>query len=194
MSKRSKPKTVQPPKDSSSAGLRVLEIGAGPKPQAYKLLPYATVETMDVDQQYNPTYLHDATTMPEGLYGLFDVVFASHVLEHFPWYDTLNVLKEWRKALKVGGQLHVFVPSLEWAAEQILSDQPSKAVDGHLYAGCITEWDVHKAGFTLRKLRQLFEHAPLSVVMAGSGSYPIRIMGEICEAEQHYVIGVRGSE
>lgn len=192
--KRTKPKLPTQPQNSSSANIRVLEIGAGPKPQAQVILPHAKIETMDVDKTYNPTYLHDAATMPEELHGVFDVVFASHVLEHFPWYQSLDVLREWRKALKVGGHLHVFVPSLEWAAEQILSEKPSKAIYGHLYAGSISQWDVHKAGFTLRGLRALFEHTPLSVVMAGSGPYPIRILGEIMRAEQHYVIGVRGSE
>ena len=61
---------------------RVLEIGAGPKPQANLFFPGATVETMDADAQYKPTYLNDAETIPQELYGKFDVVFASHVLDH----------------------------------------------------------------------------------------------------------------
>ena len=186
--KQPKPKTVETP-----VKLRVLEIGAGPKPQAKKLLPDTFVETMDVDPQYNPTYLHDAATIPTELYGKFDLVFASHVLEHFPWYETHNILKEWRKALRVGGELHVLVPSLEWAAEQILSGHPSKAINGHLYAGSMTEWDVHKAGFTLPILRAHFEHARFAVAMAQSGPYPIRIVGEIMQAEQHYIIGQKAS-
>ena len=187
--KKSKPKTIETP-----VKLRVLEIGAGPKPQAKKLLPDTFIETMDIDPQYKPTYLHDAATIPQELYGKFDLVFASHVLEHFPWYETHNVLVEWRKALRVGGELHVLVPSLEWAAEQILSGHPSKAINGHLYAGSQTQWDVHKAGFTLPILRAHFEHARLAVAMAESGPYPIAIMGEVMRAEQHYIIGRKGSD
>lgn len=187
--KKPKPKQT----DVQPVRLRVLEIGAGPNPKAHRLLPTTFIETMDIDPQYKPTYLHDAATIPPGLHGKFDMIFASHVLEHFPWYDTLSILKEWRKGLKVGGQLHVLVPSLEWAAEQILSAHPSKAINGHLYAGCITQWDVHKAGFTMRILRTLFEHARLAVAMAESGPYPIAILGKIMQAEQHYVIGVKGS-
>jgi len=187
--KKSKPKTIETP-----VKLRVLEIGAGPKPQAKKLLPDTFIETMDIDPQYKPTYLHDAATIPQELYGKFDLVFASHVLEHFPWYETHNVLVEWRKALRVGGELHVLVPSLEWAAEQILSGHPSKAINGHLYAGSQTQWDVHKAGFTLPILRAHFEHARLAVALAESGPYPIAISGEIMRAEQHYIIGRKGSD
>lgn len=187
--KKSKPKTIETP-----VKLRVLEIGAGPKPQAKKLLPDTFIETMDIDPQYKPTYLHDAATIPQELYGKFDLVFASHVLEHFPWYETHNVLVEWRKALRVGGELHVLVPSLEWAAEQILSGHPSKAINGHLYAGSQTQWDVHKAGFTLPILRAHFERARLAVALAESGPYPIAISGEIMRAEQHYIIGRKGSD
>lgn len=189
--KRNKIRTIKP--TIRSTGLLVLEIGAGPKPSANILFPGCTVETLDVDPQYNPTYLHDAITMPEELYGKFDVVLASHVLEHFPWYDSLNVLTEWSKAAKIGGQVHVIVPSLEWAAEEILSGKPSKAIYGHLYAGCVTQWDVHKAGFTMQRLRALFEGARLGVFLAGSGPYPIQILGKVMRAEQHYVAGMKGN-
>jgi len=186
--KQPKPKITEIP-----AKLRVLEIGAGPKPQAKKLLPNTFIETMDVDPQYNPTYLHDAATIPAELYGKFDLLFASHVLEHFPWFETHNILTEWRKALKIGGFLHVLVPSLEWAAEQIMSGHPSKAINGHLYAGSQTQWDVHKAGFTLPILRAHFEHARFAVAMAESGPYPIAIGSEIMRAEQHYIVGQKAS-
>lgn len=173
-------------------GKRVLEIGAGPKPQANLFFPGATVETMDADAQYKPTYLNDAETIPQELYGKFDVVFASHVLEHFPWMYSANVLREWAKVVPVGGQVWVIVPSLEWAAEEVLSEEPSPAIYGHLYAGCTTEWDVHKAGFTMRRLRALFESARLGVFQAYSMAYNIQILGNVMAAQQHVVAGVRG--
>lgn len=40
----------------------------------------------------------------------FDLIYASHVLEHVPWYQTLDTLKEWYRVLKHGGHLEVWVP------------------------------------------------------------------------------------
>lgn len=40
----------------------------------------------------------------------FDLVYASHVLEHIPWYWTLKTLREWQRIIKNGGSLEVWVP------------------------------------------------------------------------------------
>lgn len=172
--------------------LMVLEIGAGPKPGAAQIWPDALIETMDADEQYKPTYLHDAATIPEELYEKYDAVMASHVLEHFPHWKTLEVLKEWIKAVKIGtGSIHVVVPSFEWAAEQALSEHPSRGTLPHLFGGITTQWDVHMTAFTMRHLRILFDHAGLAVTRARTGPYPINAYGEVVMAEQHYVCGVR---
>ncbi|NMC80189.1 MAG: methyltransferase domain-containing protein [Chloroflexi bacterium] len=171
--------------------MRVLEIGPGSKPQAKQLWPDAIVTTMDADPNLKPDIVNDAREMPKRLYNQFDHLLASHVLEHIPWWSTVEALKEWAKVVKPGGSVHVVVPSLEWAAREILSENPSKAVIPHLYAGVTTAWDVHLAGFTMRRLRAVFEAAGLSVTRARSGPYHINILGEVMEAEQHYVCGMR---
>jgi SAM-dependent methyltransferase len=43
--------------------------------------------------------------------GSFDVVYASHVLEHMPWYDNVKILKEWARMLRRGGKMEVWVPN-----------------------------------------------------------------------------------
>lgn len=43
----------------------------------------------------------------------FDLVYASHVLEHFKKKDTLNILKEWVRVLKPNGIIRISVPSLD---------------------------------------------------------------------------------
>jgi len=40
----------------------------------------------------------------------FDTVYASHILEHIPWYETQKALLEWKRILKPGGALEVWVP------------------------------------------------------------------------------------
>jgi len=43
----------------------------------------------------------------------FDLLYSSHVLEHFHRKETLNVLKEWVRVLKPDGIIRLSVPSLE---------------------------------------------------------------------------------
>ena len=43
----------------------------------------------------------------------FDLVYASHVLEHFKKKDTLKVLKDWVRVLKPGGTIRISVPCID---------------------------------------------------------------------------------
>ena len=40
----------------------------------------------------------------------FDLIYASHVLEHVAWYQLESVLAEWVRILKVGGSIEVWLP------------------------------------------------------------------------------------
>lgn len=171
--------------------MKVLEIGPSTKPQAPALWPDAEIDTLDANPEIHATFCCDALYMPEQTYGQYDHIFASHVLEHFHYADTVRVLQEWGKALKPGGHLHIIVPSLEWAARQVLAEHSSPALMGHLYAGQVNEWDFHKAGFTMRHLRAYMEHAGYAVIAANTGRYLIAAGGKNHEAEQHYMRGVK---
>lgn len=42
-----------------------------------------------------------------------DEIYASHILEHFPHRKTLEVLDEWHRVLKPGGELKIAVPDFD---------------------------------------------------------------------------------
>lgn len=174
----------------------VVEIGPNVKPQAQYIPSFegAKVVTVDVDEKMKPDILADAANLPEEMDGKFDGLLASHVLEHFSYWNTEQVLAGWVRCLKDGGELHILVPSLEWAAREVLSEHPSPAVYAQLYAGQVNQWDVHLTGFTMRKLRQLMERVGINVHTAKTGVYHIRVgtLGEF-EAHQHYIAGVKGT-
>lgn len=175
-------------------GKIVLEIGPGPKPQAQDVFPGAKIVTMDADEQYKPDILGNARNIPDDQKGKYDAVFASHVLEHFPWFESVNVLKEWATALKQGGELHVLVPSLDWIGKQIVSETPSRGTIPLLFGGITTQWDAHFAGFTMRSLRATFEAAGLRAQRAASLPMVIMAMGVPVEVQQLYVMGVKEGE
>lgn len=172
--------------------MKVLEIGGNVKPQAHIIFPDAEIVTLDIDASLNPNIVADAGDLPEDLNGQFDAVFASHVLEHFSYWKEKDVLKGWIRCLKSGGEIHVVVPSAEWAAREVLSEHPSPALHGHMLAGQVNGWDVHLNIFTMRKIRSLFERVGLTVFRAKTGEYSINISGTEYKAVQHYVAGKLG--
>jgi hypothetical protein len=168
--------------------MKVLEIGPNRTPKAQAIFPEADIETMDINPEVKATYTCDSRYMPKELYNRFDAVVASHILEHIPFWETNNALEEWGKVLKGGGMLHVFVPSLEWVATQVLSEKMSRAVLPHLHGGLVTRWDIHLASFTMRTLRANLESSGYGVVHAQTMPLPIMIAGEPMKSEEHYVI------
>jgi trans-aconitate methyltransferase len=188
---------------------RLLEIGPGFRPQAHANWPEAEIYYL-----CSPNWKADYEAMPANLrrwydkfegrifqgdaknlvYAVdgekFDIVFASHVLEHFPWFATEEVLKTWVNTLLPGGELHIVVPSLEWVADQvIMQEQPSKALLPHLFGGLIDEYDVHVTAFTMRYLRAKIEKVGLNCIKAITTNYPIVAGGEVLTSEQHYAVG-----
>jgi predicted SAM-dependent methyltransferase len=172
--------------------MRVLEIGPRNRPQAAQLWPNAEQVTVDIDPDVKATFTADARNLPEELRkGDFDVVFASHILEHIPYAMSTVTVKHWAECLKVGGSMHIIVPSFEWAAKQIMKDEPSVAWLPHVCGGLLNQWDVHVAQFTMRRLRSVMEGAGLRVVSAQKGLYGITINKKDYDCEQLYVKAVK---
>lgn len=175
-------------------GIRVLEIGGNEKPQAQfvPMFEGAKIYSLDIDPEQKPDFVGDAASLPSELTDL-DGIFASHVLEHFSYWESENVLKHWASRIKDGGSLHVVVPSWEWSAREVLSENPSPVIFGHSFAGNVNEWDVHKCMFTMRYLRRLFEKIGLNVVIAKTGVYHVHYNNVNYPAEQHYICGIKGT-
>lgn len=80
--------------------MRKLEIGPGGK-----RLP--GFETVNVIKTAVTDHVADARVLPFAD-GSFDLIYASHVIEHLPWHETDDVLGEWLRVLKPGGALEVW--------------------------------------------------------------------------------------
>jgi SAM-dependent methyltransferase len=163
---------------------RVLEIGANESPIAQDIYNENTVEGAEVEivqLDANPDAPHvdvvhelsypDAPLPFEDEH--FDAIIASHILEHIPYHAELNAVKDWHRALKVGGTLNVIVPSAEF----------------------IARWDVHVNLFTMQMLRSLFQYVGFNVVRARVGPRVIKSLdNEEFMVEQHYIAGEKIGE
>lgn len=84
-----------------------LEIGGGPHPKRLRCRQF---DAIDWQERTHLGYdLGDARELPYDTES-FDYVFASNILEHFPPNETIAVVKEWARVVKVGGYLELVVP------------------------------------------------------------------------------------
>ena len=82
---------------------RRLEIGPG----ANRI---AGFETLNVIGGRQVDYVGNATQRLPFADNTFDLIYASHILEHVAWYQSAQTLKEWVRVLKPGGVLEIWVP------------------------------------------------------------------------------------
>src|SRR3990167_3705957 len=98
-------------------------------------------------------------------------------------------MKLWMDALRPGGEMTIFMPSLEWAAEQILfSESPSPALQAHLFGLQRNQKETFLGGYTLMQIRGFCDQVGLKITHAKTGIY--EIAGH--EADNHLIRGVKG--
>jgi len=103
--------------------MRALEIGPGKHPVDPRW------DMMDMIQRPGITYKHDARIRPWPIKdNQYQLVYMSHVLEHIPWFDTIDTLAEVLRILKPGGFVEIWVPNFELI------------VDAYLERKCMDNW------------------------------------------------------
>lgn len=120
----------------------------------------------------------------------YDAIVSFNALQILSFRDTVGALQDMLDHLNPKGQVYVYVPSMEWIAEQVIEMEPSKNWRTILFGSQKTAADFHKNVFTMKDLRNIFESAGLDVIYANHGSF---MWGEL-EVGQHLVIGVRHGE
>lgn len=88
---------------NSRRSRRHLEIGPG----AQRIPGF---ETLNVCAGKGVDYVADASKHLPFSDESFDLVYASHVIEHIPWHRLDDVLAEWVRVLKRGGTMELWCP------------------------------------------------------------------------------------
>lgn len=104
--------------------------------------------------------VHDISQPLPFMDGTVDLIYASHVLEHFSTEDVPHRLADWRRALRQGGELLIAVPDLAVIAKVLVEHSdwftpPHNPWLGALYGGQKDQYDFHKTGFTFLWLTKL---------------------------------------
>jgi len=102
---------------------------------------------VDIREECQPDFRCDIRQLPFDN-GSFDIIFSSHVLEHFDREEHIQLLKEWLRVLKPEGEVRIVVPSIEWAAKKLVEGIVDNDVMNVLYGAQSNPYDFHKTGFT----------------------------------------------
>jgi len=118
--------------------------------------PHPDWKIVDIEPRPEVDYVTDASNLSQFGSNSVEVIYASHILEHF-YYNLDNqivhTLREWHRVLKPGGQLLISVPNLKTICSLFLT--PNLTAWDHfnlmrlLFGGQMDIYDVHKVGFDL---------------------------------------------
>lgn len=87
-------------------------------------------ETVDVTTRRNVTYVGHALRLPLPS-ETFSVVYASHIIEHVPWYQVEAAIREWVRVLKPGGVLQIWTPNGLRIAKAFVEAEENGSQDFH---------------------------------------------------------------
>ena len=144
-----------------------LEIGPGPYPVDKDWFIIDMIARPHVD------LVHDVRILPIPIpSNHFDLVYASHVLEHIPWFQIVDFLKELHRSLKTGGEIEIWVPDFEKLAKAYLQNKildqwykfnpekdPMVWLNGRIFTYGPEEENWHRAVFDDKYLRKCLKQA-----------------------------------
>lgn len=119
---------------------------------------------IDIVQKNSRVVIDDVSTLSTIKNNSVDLIYACHVLEHFPKGEILYILKVWNNKMKRGGTIRISVPDFNSIVLQYEKSRNLNSVIGLLYGGQRNEYDYHKVVFNFDTLSNLLEMAGFSNV------------------------------
>jgi predicted SAM-dependent methyltransferase len=108
-------------------------------------------QTLDITAGPNVDHVGDCKSLKQFSDGSIETLYASHVLEHVPYRETVAVLKEWLRVLVPGGMAMIAVPDLETLSRLYIHPESSRQDRVNLmrmmFGGQIDDHDFHFVGF-----------------------------------------------
>ena len=143
--------------NKSTSEPRYLHIGCGDN-----LLP-KPFENLDGRELEGIDYISPATKLRFDD-DIFDLVYASHVLEHFKKDETQDVINEWVRVLKPGGIIRLSVPSIEQLIKIYQKTNDLESIIGPLMGGQTYDFNFHYNAFNTKSLTAYLESAGCEAV------------------------------
>jgi len=93
-----------------------------------------------------------------------DLIYASHVIEHFKRKRLPEVLKEWNRILKKGGVLRLAVPNFEAICEVYMKNKNIEQIIGPLFGGQTYLYNIHYNTFDFYSISKILNEANFNEV------------------------------
>jgi len=94
----------------------------------------------------------------------FDLIYSSHVLEHFTRHFVMAALTHWRDLLVPGGILRLAVPNFKTICEYYTKTLDLQSVMGLLHGGQDSLFNVHQVSFDVFVLTKTLERVGFTEV------------------------------
>ena len=133
-------------------------------------------KNIDIRPEVNPDIVEDVTKLDSIPDESCDVIYASHILEHFSWRDTDKILTLWVRKLKTGGLLLIKVPNLmDIIAQAYYSTKKWPQLISDIYGGQEYKENYHKTGFEPTDIKSKLENLKVKVTYFRYSSQEITI-------------------
>lgn len=140
----------------------------------------------DLETVVKPEFVGDIRSMPDFRDGMFDAVQLWHVLEHLPFEDGEQALRELHRVVRLGGLLDIEVPDMVRVVHAWLENE----LDDEGFA----QWaygedigdpaDYHRWPWTRNSLRASLERAGYKIIEEPETGYAVRYIAETIERDE----------
>lgn len=132
---------------------KMLEIGAGDRP----IPGFIHNDARDLN---DIQVVCDALELKHHVKGRCAGLTANHILEHFSYRNTVDVLENWKALILPGGSIHIEVPNLSWQTRAHAKGEiDDKQVVNYMYGDQDYDGNYHYAAFTESLLREALDEA-----------------------------------
>jgi SAM-dependent methyltransferase len=147
---------------------KVVDIGCGP---IHREIEGVKALRVDIRADCNPDYRCDVRELPFAS-NSFDIVFSSHVLEHFNRAEWKIVLKEWTRIVSKEGKIVLVLPNIAWAAWMIHEQKTiNDDVLNVLYGAQSYKYDFHYNGLTPERVNEALAEIDFVVTSVETEGY-----------------------
>lgn len=125
---------------------------------------------IDGRKEVNPDVVMDITKI-SSVFENVDLIYTCHVLEHFPYkplsfssITVKEVIEDWYKALKIGGELRISVPDFQAIAEHYFIHKDLNPLRAFLVGGQKYDFDQHYSVWDFNSLSKLLKEVGFQYV------------------------------